>query len=45
MKLSTSLRWRKITAKSLKIGINGLETKAKEENCITMDVNGIIPLF
>lgn len=32
-------------AKNLKIGTNDLEIEAKEEDCTTTDVKGIIPLF
>ena len=45
MKFSTSVRRNREVAKSLKIGINGLEIEAKEENCTTADAKGIIPLL
>ena len=45
MKLSTSVRRTREAAKSLKIGTNGLEIEAKEEDCTTADAKGIIPLL
>ena len=45
MKLSTSVRRTREAAKSLKIGTNGLEIEAKEEDCTIADVKGIIPLL
>ena len=45
MKLSTSVRRTREVAKSLKIGTNGLEIDAKEEDCIVADAKGIIPLL
>ena len=45
MKLSTSVRRTREAAKSLKIGNNGLEIEAKEEDCTTADAKGIIPLL
>ena len=45
MKLSTSVRRTREAAKGLKIGTNGLETEAKEEDCTTADAKGIIVLL
>ena len=45
MKLSTSVRRTREAAKSLKIGTNGLEIEAKEEDCTIADAKGIIPLL
>lgn len=45
MKLSTGVRRTREVAKSLKIGTNGLEIEAKEEDCTTADAKGIIPLL
>ncbi len=45
MKLSTSVRRTREAAKSLKIGTNGLEIEAKEEDCTTADAKGITPLL
>ena len=45
MKLSTSVRRTREAAKNLKIGTSGLEIDAKEEDCITADAKGIIPLL
>ena len=45
MKLSTSVRRTREAAKSLKIGFNGLEIEAKEEDCTISDAKGIIPLL
>ena len=45
MKLSTSVRRTREAAKSLKIGTNGLEIEAKEEDCTTADAKGIISLL
>lgn len=41
IKLNTSIRYNREVAKSLKIGINGLEIKAKEKDCTTVDVKSI----
>lgn len=45
MKLSTSVRRTREAAKSLKIGSNGLEIKAKKEDCTIADAKGIILLL
>ena len=45
MKLSTSVRRAKETAKSLKIGTSGPEIEAKEKDCTNTDTQGIIPLL
>lgn len=45
MKLSTSVKHTKEAAKSLKIGTNGLEIEAKEEDCITINAKDIILLL
>lgn len=45
MKLNTSIRRTREAAKSLKIGTNGLETEAKEEDCTTANTKDIIPLL
>ncbi len=45
MKLSTSVRRTREATKSPKIGTNGLEIEAKEENCTIADAKGIIPLL
>ena len=43
--LSTIVRRTREAAKSLKIGSNGLEIEAKEEDCTIADAKGIIPLL
>ena len=45
MKLSTSVRSTREAAKSFKIGTNGLEIEAREEDCTPADAKGIIPLL
>ena len=45
MKLSRSVKRIKEAAKSLKIGISGLEIEAKEEDCTTVDAKDIISLL
>ena len=45
MKLSTSIRYTRKAAKSLKIGTNSLEIEAKEKDCTIADAKSIIPLF
>ena len=45
MKLSISIRRTRKATKNLKIGTNGLEIQAKEEDCTIADVKGIIPLL
>lgn len=45
MKLSTKIRCIKKADKNLKIGINGLEIEAKEENCTIADAKKIILLL
>ena len=45
MKLSTRVKRNREIAKSLKITTNGLEIEVKEEDCIIVDVKGIILLF
>lgn len=45
IKLSYNIRCTRKTAKSLKIGTNSLEIKAKEEDCTTADAKDIIPLL
>lgn len=42
MKLSTSVKRTRKAAKSLKIGTSGLEIKAKEKDCTTVDDEGVI---
>ncbi len=42
MKLSTSVKRTRKAAKSLKIGTSGLEIKAKEKDCTTVDDKGVI---
>lgn len=45
MKLSTSVRRTREAAKILKIGANGLEIEAKEEDCTTADAKATITLL
>ena len=45
MKLSTNIRHTKKATKSLKIDTNGLKIEAKEEDCITINIKGIILLL
>lgn len=45
MKLRTNVRQTRKVAKSLKIGIHGLEFETKEEDFTTTDAKDIIPLF
>lgn len=45
MKLSKNISYIIKVAKNLKIGTNSLKIKAKKEDCITINVKNIIPLF
>ena len=44
MKFNTRVKRTRKVAKSLKIGTNGMEIEAKEEDCTIADAKGIIPL-
>lgn len=45
MKLITNVRCSRETAKNLKIATNGLEIKAKEDDCTIAEANSIISLL
>ncbi len=45
MKLSINVKQIEKTIENLKLAINHLKIKAKEENFMTLDINNIIHLF